>query len=323
MAETQGAIVRSLSRDWHRGPARLERGAIVLDLKRSTVYQPLSEPKVGFELAKVRTPADAVRFVERYGLLEHGAADPAFKRSADSKLSEPFVAFERAAADIRLIVHTIANVREAVKGNRECAQRLRAQFGPVSREWGDTEVVVKTPSGLARVFRNRDLISEDVFADVDEQTVLVRASDWVARGLTDGLLNARSWPYVFEPNQMLEAESSQPGYLRVGILPETLLGVCYLSIAQQLSADKRLGICEECQVPFGIEHGHQRFCSDACANRNRFRRFKERNPGQRPPDTQTDTLARGRQQKTRTRAETKPAKYRTKRRRGTPADAKR
>jgi hypothetical protein len=99
---------------------------------------------------------------------------------------------------------------------------------------------------------------------------LIYASDWVALGLSNGIGAAR--PYVFDRAE--RGEAVPPGRLRVGILPETLREVCYLAIAFQLADKEPLAICKECQRPFVIEDARQRFCTPACANRARFRRFK-------------------------------------------------
>ena len=115
------------------------------------------------------------------------------------------------------------------------------------------------------------------FADADDRTVLIRASSWVALGLSTGLANGPAHPFVFEPAEYSpENESLVPGEIRVGVLPETLLGFSYLSVAIDMAAQDDLENCEECRLPFVVEDKRQRFCTKTCAGRARFRRFQEK-----------------------------------------------
>jgi hypothetical protein len=129
-----------------------------------------------------------------------------------------------------------------------------------------------TTAAGPRVVRTRDVLPPEAFAPVDDRTVLTRASEWAAWGLNDGLLAAHAWPYVFEPAQLFPDSNHQPGHFRIGVLPETLLGFCYLTIAQAV-AHEPLARCPECQLFFVVDDGRQKFCTPTCANRARFQRW--------------------------------------------------
>ena len=55
--------------EWLRGAAWIDDDAIVLDTASATSYQPLAEPHIGIELARVHNNDEVVAFVRRYGLL--------------------------------------------------------------------------------------------------------------------------------------------------------------------------------------------------------------------------------------------------------------
>ena len=76
-------------------------------------------------------------------------------------------------------------------------------------------------------------------------------------------------------------EDVPPARWRLGMMPNTLAGACYLSVALTLVDREPIGICAEpsCRKIFFIEDGRQRFCTATCANRARFKRYKERHGG--------------------------------------------
>ena len=78
---------------------------------------------------------------------------------------------------------------------------------------------------------------------------------------------------------------------------ETLLDFCYLTLAQGFATEP-VAICEECNRASVVHHKRQIFCEQTCADRARFRRYKEKQP-----DTLSDTLRSGRGQKTRKRTD--------------------
>jgi hypothetical protein len=271
----KGTLVQRLARPWFRGPAFQRGGLIVLDGKRAERYEPMQEPRIGVDLARVRTPSDAVTFVQRYGLLASSAGLLEGDR-LPIELSEPFANFERAAEDLREIARTILDVQKAINRDSAALARLRARFGPADP---DAIVTVHGEGGASRI-RASDWpgFTPDHFAAVDDRTVVSRASDWAAWGLNDGLMQGDARPYVFDPVQLFPDDpASAAGKLRIGILPESLLGFCYLSIADAAASKEPLEACEECQLPFVVDDARQRFCSEKCASRARFRRWKTAN----------------------------------------------
>jgi hypothetical protein len=295
----RGTLAEKLARSWFRGSAFRRGDLIVMNVKRAERYEPMFESGIGIALTGIRNPADAVAFVNLYGLLRMDSVLEG--EQPPTEVSQPYADFERAADDLRGIARTILDVQKANRGERSALVGLRSRFGPRDPEATITVYTLEGPKRMkARELRGAR--AED-FADVDDRTILTRASDWAAWGLNNGLLESDARPYVFEPAQMFPNDSDViPGGLRIGVLPETLLGFCYLSMAEVASKEP-LGSCEECQNVFQVEDRRQKFCNTKCANRARFRRFK-----QRQADTLTDTLQRGREQKRRTRTDTKKRK---------------
>lgn len=207
-----------------------------MDCQRGTSYEPLSEPRVGLELTHVKTPTDVVAFATRFGLLGSTRDMTGILRPEDliAQAREPVATFLAAAADLRWIVKTAIDVRRGTQGDASAIARLREDF-----------------------------------RRTDDRSVLLGASTWVAWGLSNGVIDAR--PHIYDRAQM--GEPVAPGLLRVGILPETLVETCYLTIALLLADKEPLERCSECQRLFIVEDARQKFCTPVCANRARFKRF--------------------------------------------------
>lgn len=168
-------------------------------------------------------------------------------------MKEPVADFITAAKDLHRIIDTMRDVRHATEGDADALGRLRKRFGGV----------VKARNSISR---------EDLLVDADDRTIQIYASQWAAWGLSDGLISARAYVY----DRADHGEDVPPGQLRVGILPETLLEVGYLTIAIVLADKEPLEICPDCGRAFVVEDGRQKFCTPACANRTRFRRFQSK-----------------------------------------------
>jgi len=64
--------------------------------------------------------------------------------------------------------------------------------------------------------------------------------------------------------------------------PLSLLGYIYFRLAQDLTRAARFGRCPECGTIFKTEQGDRRtYDTPQCAQRTRYRRYAERNPGYR------------------------------------------
>ena len=262
---------------WRRGPAWVEGDDIVMDLARSTPYLPLAEPGVGVELARVRTPDEAAAFVERFGMLratrERRLLEFARPENPGAPLREGFAHFEAAAADLQRILESALVVRRAASGDTDAMNQLRAWF--VVAE--DEEVPVRD-SGTGDVVLRRagDVLSPgERLEGADDRTILLHASQDTAGRLNDGLALDDATPCVFDRAFVGEA-GVKPGTWRMGMVPSTLAGVCYLSVALALADRQEIAACEErsCRRVFVATDPRQRYCTPTCAGRARQRRFK-------------------------------------------------
>lgn len=268
-APKKGTLLRPIAYGWFRGPAKRESDLIVLDGARAEWYEPMLEPRVGIELSRVRSPDDAVAFATRFGLLNQprgilpGETCPAVVRQS-------FADFERAAENLRRILRIVHDVRAATRGDGDALARVRLDFPPTDP---DADLRFTTATGV-EIIKARDFYRvfphPELFA-TDDRTILLRASAWAASLLSNGLVSAR--PYVFDPAQLFPTSRVAPGELRIGIIGESLLEFCYLTIAQTLTSEP-LAVCGECGRVFVVDDKRQKFCEPACAGRARLRRFK-------------------------------------------------
>ena len=255
--------------EWLRGPTWVDGEDIVLDPSRASTYHPLAEPEIGIELARVRTPDDAVAFAGRFGLLWQGRPH---QRRPLQPLRESFSTFETSAEHLRYVLAAAELVRRGTAGDAEAIRRLHQQlFIPEDAE-------VQVSEGDEIVWRRAgDVYSPDErFVDPDDRTILMYANeDLVARPLNDMVAGNDACVY----DRAFMNESVPPGALAVGIRPSgSLDAVCYLSVALALAERAPIGVCADpsCARPFFITHRRQRFCSKACGNRVRFRRFADK-----------------------------------------------
>lgn len=264
-----GAILlRPLAYAWFRGPATRERDEIVMDGRRAERYEPMLEPRIGLELSRVRTPDEAVVFVARFGMLDRPRV---FEwEPCPAEVRQPFADFEQAAEDLRRILRWVLDVRKAVAGDEAALARVRKDFAPSSP---DADVRVETATGTV-IVKARDLHDADYFAQ-DDRSILVHANAVAAMWLSSGLSDAH--PYVFEPAQLFRDGRAEPGKLRVGAISATLLGYCYLTVANLLASEP-IAICDECNRVFVVDDKRQKFCSPLCSGRGRSRRHKTNHP---------------------------------------------
>ncbi len=248
--------VRQVNRRWLRGPARLEGDTIVVDYARGSAWDPLSEPALGRELTRVHTATDAVGFAQRFGLLNEGAEGIDRIPNALVPGREPFQEFVAAAEALRTISRTVLDVRAAVGGDTQALLRLKARF-----------FTTEAPAGREVVARDWDPPPERI-AETDDHSLLIHASHWSGWQLSVALKGTRAFIY----DRAERGESVPPGHLRVGILPRTLLEVCYLTLAVSLADKDPLSLCGECERLFVVEDARQKFCTPKCASRARFRK---------------------------------------------------
>ena len=261
--------------DWLRGPTWIDGDDIVMSVVDATPYRMLAESDVGLELARVRTPAEALEFARRFGLLRASPSGRSMSLKVDPKspLREPVALFETTAEDLRYVLDTIVLVRRGNQGDVTAVRELRRRL--VIPE--DADVSVRDPATDRYVTRRAgDVYSpRERFVGADERTILTYASEHAAQIVNDGLWS-ESPVNVYD--RAFASESVPPGSWRVGTSPDTLATACYLSVALVLAEQRPIGICEDetCRRVFFIEDGRQRFCTAACANRARYRRYRQR-----------------------------------------------
>ena len=245
-----------------------------MDPSRATSYQPLTEPVVGIELANVKTPSDAVAFVRRFGLLKKSERlGDATSVKYDAQRGELFTDFQDAAKELQYILMLTLEVRRGNQGDADAISRLREHMViPEDTELCSWSMGVKEVLGRAG-----DLYSpEERFEGVDNRTLLMGVSQKAADKLNDGLAGDNAAPYVFD--RAFIGESVCPGAWRLGVAPTTLEGVCYLTVALMLAEKEPIEVCREltCGHFFVATDGRQKFCTPACGNRARYRRYQEK-----------------------------------------------
>ena len=263
--------LRPLDVTWYRGPARIDGEDLVVDRARVTMYYPMAEPGMGMELARVRTPDDAVAFVSRFGLLnKHLSWQDPFE-----PLREPLAFLENDAEELRDILEMARLVRCCGDGDGDpdAIRQLRQRVF-ISE---DRDIYFQDETtGESGIRRAGDVYSpEERFEGADNRTILMHAHEYyVARPLTEGI--GASVPCAYDRAFM--GESVPPGTLRLGVRPNSLAGVCYLSVALALADRVPVAVCADatCGRPFFIADKRQRFCSRACGNRVRLRRFMDK-----------------------------------------------
>ncbi len=258
---------------WLCGPAWIDGEDIVMDRARASTYYPLAEREIGIDLARVRTPEDAVAFVGRYGLLQQPISLPGRPLKP---LREPFASFETSADDLRHVLETERLVRRGTKGDPEAIGRLR-QLVVIPEDHRMSVQDDETGELVTR--RAGDVYTADErFVDADDRTLVMHANEYYVAGpLNEGMADSLACVH----DRAFAGESVPPGALRIGIRPTSLTAICYLSVALALADQASIGTCAdpECARPFFIADKRQRFCSKACGNRVRFQRFIDKHGG--------------------------------------------
>ena len=187
----------------------------------------MAEPGIGIELARVRTPEDAVAFVNRFGLL-HGHTS--LRGRPLKPLREPFTLFEATAYDLRHILETEQLVRRGTKGDAAAIDRLRQLL--VIPE--DEDMQIWDPEAGEHVTRRAgDVYSPDErWVGADDRTILLNAHEhYVAHALDEGMEG--SPVRIHDPAAVGESGTARrvahrhsPGLARRRLLPERGPGAC-------------------------------------------------------------------------------------------------
>ena len=225
------------------------------------------------ELARVRTPDTAVAFVERFGPL-HASSLYASKEPRTT-VRESFTLFESYADELIHILFVADLVRKGTDGNTAAISSLRDLIViPEDR-------LVPDPDKKSRKRPASEVYTPyERFVGADDRTILMYAHErGVAEPLSEGMADSRTRV----EDRAYAGESMPPGKLRIGIRADSLLSVCYLSVALTLAGEEPVAFCAdpECGRPFCPADKRQRFCSRACGNRVRYQRFMSQ-PGRDP-----------------------------------------
>lgn len=254
MAEDEthtGHALRGELQSWLAGPATLEDGWVVLDLSRAREYPPLagvSDPlhDPHHQLADLKTPADAVAFVQRHGLLRHGpGADEHRERLSD---------FESEGLQLRNVLRVNVELRRAVSDDH--SERVE---------------------GLQALRSELHRVSGDDLALSSDADVLERATRFVATVISDGLTNVElTVSPALESNEDRSEVFGTVGAFMLAPHVPNLLGLAYYRVALEIVERRPMRTCEECARVFPVHDQRQRFCTTRCANRARYHRFEER-----------------------------------------------
>jgi len=228
---------------WVRGRASLDGEYVVLDRTRSSEYQPLSTTDLVFDLAAIRRPSDALPFVRRYGLLFHGP------NATESR--EPWTDWERVSGLLSGLLHLYVVLQKAIRGDVAANHELRTRWGEL----------------IQRLYEQ--------VAETDE-VFYQQATDFLAYWTSHGLENVE-----FGIDAAARYEKDGKAYGGVGDFvltarPPNLVGYAYHQLALLLSRGVEGARCPECGRVFVVKDRRQRFCSPQCAQRARYRRWKER-----------------------------------------------
>jgi hypothetical protein len=266
--------LREAPESWFRGRARRSGSKIALDMTHAETYLMTPDRRLGIELARVRTPDQAVALVSRYGLLMDSPGVDSIRPPFGPKVrEEPYELFEAHAEDLRRIIRTVLLVRDAACGDAEALGRLRQQ--------------VLTPRGEIRTtaaWQERHYAS--FRPEGNERDLVLRvAADSAIHALNMGMFLATV--FAADPSsRIVTSEGRDPtpsdGEVEILLSGGTLLQACYMSVARSLASQAPpIRTCDECQRIFIVEDTRQRFCEPQCANRARFRRWSEKQPASR------------------------------------------
>jgi len=238
MKKSLGAVIHTFDLEWLRGPASHEDGWIVLDDKQATEYALYVEPQLALDLSYVRTPDDAVSFVQRHGMLWHGPGSEEFR--------EPFSEWDREASRLRGVFSSYAAVQAAMGGDPLALAVIR------------------------RLGERRSRIPPSI-APMSDDKVLKRLSTQIATLVTERLAGAQEGLVpLYEDDEVV------PGQFAFVMKPRDLLGAVYHQFGQAIVGRIPLAICAGCFRVFEIEDPRQKYCSKSCGSRARYRRWSRK-----------------------------------------------
>lgn len=255
---------------WSRGPVRVDGDDLVLDQDNAKTYRVADETGIHLRFAAIKDIGDAAEFATEFGLLYHGAlprgtAPDAVTaallrwRNEDEILDprEPYVEWMPEVARINKILTVYRLVSGPRWGEREFEELL-----DLYHKWIRADLRHAPPPNDPQ---------EGIY--LGALYVCQMTNDWFDRTRTilDLGLRGAGEGQVARPVFDLTMES-----------PLSLLGYIYFRLAQDLTRAARFGRCPECGTIFKTEQGDRRtYDTPQCAQRTRYRRYSNRNPGYR------------------------------------------
>lgn len=232
-------LLISQHREWLRGPAHMVGEQVFLDRDKATRYQPSAEPKMLFDLAAIRRPADAIAFVAEYGLLRHGPAAP--------YAQEPFQAWAETAYTFTNLLDLYHLIRAADDGDQ-------AAMATLWDEWSH---------------RIQPLLRA---APETNQELLAAASHTLGALVSEGLRDAEiAVDSVWETTGGEGGRSPDPGAFAFAPRFRDLIGLAYFSLAMMVCLRTPLRVCAYCGRKFAPRSRTQRFHDRQCALKGRRR----------------------------------------------------
>lgn len=239
---------------WLRGPATATADWVELDATQAEEYSPTSQRGLFWDLQGIHVPADVPRFVERWGLLHSGHPDEQPER-------EPWSEWDATARRFRLILSLHARVQQALAGGDEAAEALR-----------QLEALAGTMTSALGASRE----------PANDLELVQQASGFVARAVDLGLADVRTGlAAAFEWTVGANDGPGEPGAYVLTAHPADLVGHAYHEMALHLANRIPTRVCAECGTVFPVGHRRQKYCTEDCGARARYRRWQERQKEQR------------------------------------------
>ena len=230
---------------WLRGPGKLEGDFIVLDRARATEYDPMETTGLVFDLAALRRPTDALPFVRQYGLLFHGPHDH------EEEFRESWSEWERSWGVLSFLLNVYVTLKKAVQGDVIAGHELRTNWAEVIQSQDDDA----PPTDESFYLHVTNVLAAATISGLEKVEVGIAAAHGLAK---DGKRLGGAGDFILTAN------------------PPNLLGYAYHQLAHIMNRGEPGSRCPECGRVFIIKDRRQRFCSPQCAQRGRYRRWKEK-----------------------------------------------
>ena len=201
----------------------------------------------GTQKSRLKLEREVLDFVLRHGLLWHG---PEQVGSGDCR--EPLKKVLESSLKIGEAALLHARLREAVESGSTAPLK---NFQPVVN-WED---FLEKAS--------------------DDNEYLSQASAWLAELVNLGMRGSQRLTTAACTLTQSESDRSPvagPGVFVFMVGPPTLEAAAYVHFANNIEAQIEMNECIGCGRPFQPKSGKQKYCSESCANTNRWRRWKEK-----------------------------------------------